>query len=164
MSGPEGSGAALLDQNSANPYFFVDRSGTYEIQLIVSDGYVDSVPDSVLITTENSAPVADAGSDQIVPHGNTVYLDGSGSSDADNDPLVFSWSIIAGPEGSQAVLEDPSAIITSFAADQPGMYLIQLIVNDGEASSEPDTVSITTESEAPIADAGADHRIVFNHE
>jgi len=35
-------------------------------QLIVNDGKVDSAPDTVVITTENSAPVANAGPDQTV--------------------------------------------------------------------------------------------------
>ena len=42
-------------------------------------------------------PVADAGPDQTVFVGDTVQLDGSGSSDVDNDPLTFQWSFTTFP-------------------------------------------------------------------
>ena len=43
----------------------------------------------------NLAPVANAGPDQTVATGATVTLDGSASSDADGDALVFSWSFVS---------------------------------------------------------------------
>jgi hypothetical protein len=44
-------------------------------------------------------PVADAGSGRIVTKGILVCLDGSASSDSNNDLLSFNWSQIAAPAG-----------------------------------------------------------------
>ena len=111
------------------------------MQLIVNDGMADSVPDTVIITTPN--PLADAGPDQSVSVNDTVTLDGSGSSDPDGDALAFLWSIVSTPDGSAAMLSDPTAVMPSFVADLAGIYVVQLIVNDGTLASAPDTVMIT---------------------
>lgn len=47
---PSGSSAALSDPAAANPTFTADVAGTYELQLVVNDGMVDSPPDAVTIT------------------------------------------------------------------------------------------------------------------
>src|SRR5439155_17863026 len=86
-SQPAGSGAGLANPTSATPSFVIDKPGSYSAQLIVHDGTVDSAPDTVLVSTENSKPVADAGPDQEAVVGLPVELDGSGSRDADGDPL-----------------------------------------------------------------------------
>lgn len=126
-----------------------DVAGSYTAQLIVNDGQADSAPDEVVITTENSQPVANAGPDQTALVGNTVTLDGNGSSDADNDALTFQWSLIAKPEGSAAVLANPDQAQSSFVPDLPGDYLAQLIVNDGQLDSDPDTAMVKIEVAEP---------------
>jgi hypothetical protein len=45
---------------------------------------------------ENTPPVADAGADQTAAVGDLVVLDGTGSSDADADDLVYVWRQIGG--------------------------------------------------------------------
>ena len=153
---PPGSTAALSDPTIVNPSFEVDVPGTYSVQLVVNDGKADSKPDIVNINTENSPPVAIAGADQTVLVGRTVALDGSSSTDVDGDPLTYNWSITSMPVGSTAVLSDPSAVSPSFTVDAPGIYTVQLIVNDGMVNSEPDSVDISTDNSVPIADAGPD--------
>jgi hypothetical protein len=121
----------------------LDRSGSYVLQLIVSDGQLDSVPDLMLVTTLNSRPVADAGSDRAGVIGTPVQLTGSGSHDVDGDPLTYFWSFTTVPAGSQASLSSDSVVNPSFAPDVGGTYVAQLIVSDGHLKSDPDTVVIS---------------------
>jgi len=153
---PAGSAAVLSDAAAVNPTFTVDVSGTYVAQLIVNDGLVNSVADTVNISTTNSAPIADAGTDQSIFVGDTVTLDGSASSDADGDMLTFSWSLTTVPAGSVAVLSDAAAVNPTFTVGVSGTYVAQLIVNDGLVNSVADTVNISTTNSAPVADAGTD--------
>ncbi|AHC15948.1 PKD domain-containing protein [Salinispira pacifica] len=81
----------------------------------------------------NQKPVADAGGDQTVVLGETVYLDGSGSSDPDGSPLDYLWEIFAVPETSAITddsLANPGVFYTSFTPDQAGDYIIRLNVSD----------------------------------
>ena len=78
-----------------------------------------------------------------------VHLDGSGSSDADRDPLNYWWSLTSLPAGSSATLSDPLASQPTFVADRLGTYIGQLIVNDGTVDSVPDTVLITAVDTQP---------------
>lgn len=140
---PEQSGAALDNPFSGNPAFYVDRPGAYEFDLMVTDGALVSVPDRVVVTTQNSRPVADAGENLDAFVGDTVTLDGSHSSDADFDTLSYRWSLLAAPAGSSATLQDPELISPAFVPDVDGMYVVQLIVGDGHLDSEPDTSQVS---------------------
>ena len=159
ISVPNGSTATLSDPTSPTPDFTVDIPGIYTVQLIVNDGTEDSVADTVVINTQNSKPVANAEPDQTVPIGSTVQLDGSNSSDVDGDPLTFLWALTAMPAGSTATLSDPTLVSPTFFADLPGIYVVQLIVNDGTEDSDPATVTITTANTPPVAEAGLDQTV-----
>ena len=91
----------------------------------------------------NQAPVADAGEDQDVWLGETVLLDGSGSSDPEGSDLEYAWSFVSRPSGSEAVLANPTAVDPSFTADKEGAFVVRLVVYDGSKDSAPDTVTVT---------------------
>jgi hypothetical protein len=146
-SKPAGSNADLSDPYAVNPTFTVDVDGDYVVTLVVNDGNLSSAADSVIITTQFAAPVADAGADQTVQTGDTVVLDGSGSNDADGDSLTYVWTMTSKPDGSTAVLSDPTAVTPEFVADMPGTYVLTLTVDDGRFSSEPDSVTIDTDAD-----------------
>ena len=144
-SKPAGSSATLSSNNVSNPSFVADFEGSYTVRLIVNDGTSDSAPDTVTVTASSSnvAPTADGGVDQNVTAGDTVNLDGSGSSDPDNDPLSYSWTFTSRPAGSTAAFSNSSSVSPNFVADQPGSYVIRLLVNDGTIDSAPDTMTVT---------------------
>jgi len=103
---------------------------------------VNNVAISCADNYTNTPPVANAGTDQNITTGSLVTLDGSGSSDADNNPLSYSWSFTSKPERSSATLSDTTAVKPTFTADVDGSYVISLTVNDGTVNSTADSVTI----------------------
>jgi len=93
-------------------------------------------------------PIAQAGSDQNACVDDVVQLNGCTSYDPDGRPLTYSWSILSKPACSMAVLSDETACNPTVTADCAGDYVFQLIVNDGDCNSEPDTVLVK------VADCG----------
>src|SRR5262249_53677709 len=91
VSKPSGSAALLDDSESVTPAFTADLAGTYVAELVVNDGHNHTATDSVVISTLNGSPSADAGPPQTVSVGNLVQLNGSNSSDPDADPLTYAW-------------------------------------------------------------------------
>jgi pimeloyl-ACP methyl ester carboxylesterase len=92
----------------------------------------------------NLAPVANAGPDQNVecsgPNGTEVTLDGSGSTDHDDDPLTFTW-------------DWPDGVMTGetiYPYLPVGTHSFTLTVDDGEGNTDTDTVYVTVmDSAAP---------------
>ena len=162
ISIPATSAAVLSNGRSVNPTFVADVPGAYIAQLVVNDGNSSSQPSTVIITTANTAPVANAGPNQRVSVGTLVQLDGSGSTDVNGNPLTYVWSLnTSGAPGSKATLSNPNAVKPTFTADVPGIYVAQLIVNDGSLNSLPSTVTITTNTvQPPTANAGNNQTVV----
>lgn len=127
---PSGSGVTLTGATTATPTFVIDQAGAYTVHLTVSDGRLSSSVDMVMVSTTNSAPVAQAGEPLSGQVGTTLTLDGSGSTDVDGDSLTYQWSLRSGPSGSTATLGDATSVHPTFTIDKVGDYLIQLIVHD----------------------------------
>ncbi len=96
------------------------------------------------------APLADAGPDQTVAGGDAVKLDGSGSSDPEDDPLTFAWAQTAGPSVELTGADTVSPGFTAPAVTEDTTITLQLQVSDGQGTST-DSVDILVKagSEAP---------------
>ncbi len=144
-----GPAVALSSSTSPTPTFTAPQVAANTIltfQLVVNDGTVNSLPDTVNITvlnvSVNQPPIANAGLDQNVNEGSLVTLNGSGSSDPDGNPLTFFWTQTAGPA---ATLSNSTSATPTFTAPQVSATTVltfQLVVSDGFLSSS-DTVNIT---------------------
>lgn len=142
VSKPTWSSASLNGANTVEPTFVADVHGSYVINLVVSDNWAQSIPDTVTVSFENLKPVANAETSKPVVVGETVNLNGSESSDANGDPLTYRWALASSPAGSVSQIENSTAMMTSFVPDIPGTYVVQLIVSDGFIDSDPGTIQI----------------------
>lgn len=163
LQGPAGSAAALAGANTVSPTFVADLPDkTWVATLKVNDGFSDSDPSQVRISTRIVAPVANAGLNQTVNVNATVQLDGSASTDANGLPITYRWTFNVMPSGCGAALSDAVAVKPSFVAACPGTYVLQLIVNNGTLDSAPSTVTVTTgQVLAPVASAGPSQTVPF---
>lgn len=110
----------------------------------------------------NAAPLADAGPDQTASEGDTVILDGSGSSDPETTSLTYLWRQTAGP---LVTLSRPSAVQPDFVVPEVtsgGTTLsFQLTVTDpaGLQASDSCIVTISFLNDPPVANAGPDQTV-----
>jgi len=152
VGGPPGS---FIDAGAAKPTFNVLELGMYTFELVVNNGSFNSFADTVQVTVKNDAPTADAGDDQMhseLGGAGSITLDGSRSFDPENAVLSYQWKQIS---GWKVRLSDPNAVKTTFPYPWPGIYLFELVVNDGTQDSKPDVVAIVVgPNHAPVADAG----------
>ena len=126
-------------------YFNPHDSGVYSVDLLGNNK-----EDSLLVTVkkcddENHKPIANAGEDEnrLEMFAFNIELNGEQSKDEDDDILTYTWSIISQPIGSTASISDSNYVTPFFDVDKKGIYIVQLIVNDGKIDSSPDTVKIS---------------------
>lgn len=97
--------------------------------------------------TVNLAPVANAGPDQTVPESALVQLDGSASSDPNNDPLYYLWQQTGGIPVTllNATTAHPS-FTAPYGLTSDQILTFSLVVSDGNLSSSADTVNVTVQA------------------
>ena len=160
----------LQEPTSADPLFYPDVEGDYDFSLLITDEgeETDSAEVSVTISARsfNDAPLADAGDGQSheanasCNYASYTYicddceeleieLDGTGSIDADDEPLEYAWTVASG----SASLDDesssaPTATLTgptaTYGSTTTETFEFELTVTDcfGD-SSTADTVMVT---------------------
>ena len=153
---PGESTAQLADPTVPVTTFTPDVLGYYTISLTVTDAQGGhGGPEWVVISTENAAPVADAGPDQVVQVlGAQVNLDGSQSYDPDGDLFSFAWTVQHLPSGDTVVLNDAMVATPWFNADVQGDYVASLVVTDILGAFSEDTANVSFNNLPPVADAG----------
>jgi K319L-like, PKD domain/FG-GAP repeat len=103
----------------------------------------------------NLPPIADAGEDQSgITGGETVTLDGSGSSDPEGFPITYSWMQLDGPV--DVTLSDANAVSPTFAPDVCGTYTFELIVSECLQDSAPDEVDVEVDTDCDDPPVGDD--------
>jgi len=134
-------------------------TGDYQITLEVTDGLLfGETKQTITITNQNIAPVANAGPDQVIALGLDLELNATGSSDIDGEitDLQYRWSLVSKPSMSNYD-RLPTSYATSynkfnFLADVVGEYVLALQVFDGVNDSIVDHVHIeVTENQRPVA-------------
>ncbi len=121
------------------------KEGWVIYTLTVTDNGSESDTDYVKITVipgTNDSPRADAGDNQNVTEGATVFLDSSGSTDTDGNIVNRQWTQTAGPD----VTFNASAVKPTFKAPEVSdatMLTFALTVTDDDGATDTATVTVT---------------------
>ncbi len=167
----------LTGADTPMPTFTPSVAGTYELTLTVTDSAGESSTDTVTVVVAemgaNQVPVAVAGQDQTVMTGAVVSLDGSASTDAEDDaagtPLTYAWAITTDPSNGVDMLSSTDTAKTTFVPSVTGTYELTLTVTDSEGAMSTDVVTITVEglisvNQPPVAVAGDDRYLVLGYD
>jgi hypothetical protein len=151
---PHGATPTLLNTSAAVPTFLPNDGGTYELELVVSNGSVTSVPASATVVVDPcgghapSAVVTSSDAAAYLGERSTLHADVSDADTLDGcnahaADYTYEWSLDEVPAGSSATLDDPSASAPAFVTDVAGEYVATLVVTDPTGrSSEPVAVSV----------------------
>jgi hypothetical protein len=99
-----------------------------------------------ILTTTNTAPVANAGQNQSSTTGIVTQIDGSGSYATSYGATIttYTWSITSAPGGSTATLSSTSVVKPTITLDHLGTYVFNLEVTDSQSlTSAASTVTVT---------------------
>ena len=142
--------------------------GIYQFELKVTDDGGLSAKDTMrvivdAVVTTNHPPIANAGADQTITlPTNTINLDGSTSTDPENNIASYVWTKISGPTSINIV--NSTAVQTQLTNLNQGIYQIELKVTDVLGLFSKDTMQVivnaaVSNNRPPVAIAGNDTTI-----
>ncbi len=176
------SGASVnIGDTSVTTVVFVDSTeltatvpaginpGTYDITVTNPNGKSAAKPDVFTVSSDNSTPEVEAGSEKTVMSGNAPSFSDATATDADeDDSLTYAWTVVSAPADAT---EDTDYTLTSesslngvtFTPTTAGAYSLKLTATDSYGAKGSDTVQVTVNTEGnttPSANAGSDQAVV----
>ncbi|HEY3402385.1 MAG TPA: gliding motility-associated C-terminal domain-containing protein, partial [Ohtaekwangia sp.] len=139
-------------------------AGQYVLNLTVTDNFGETGSEQITVdvSSSNTPPVADAGTDINITLPTTeVSFEGSGT-DAEGPIASYLWEQVSGPAATLADETFPQATASNLAE---GVYVFSLTVTDNGGESDTDEVTVTVGPAAgnvnPVANAGNDITITL---
>ena len=133
--------------------------GDYVFKLTATDNDDLSSSDDVRvkIISENLAPIANAGKDQIQLLGKPIQVDGTASKDDDGKIVRYEWSQQSGP--NEAMIVNAKSAKTEIRQLRAGLHQFRLQVYDNDGASTDDSVFVRVNT-PPSAEV-EDDRTIF---
>jgi len=149
----------IADRDQAAARFTPDAKGEFVLALRVIDSASAFHDDTATVTSQNNPPaaLASAPANGIVDE--PIALDGTGSSDLDDDALSYVWSFTQLPPGSglsSTSIQNRTSPAASFTPDVLGMYELRLTVEDTDLASDSFEVDIAVGEGLAITTASAE--------
>jgi len=118
---------------------------------------------NLALATPNRRPIADAGGVYQINEGEALALDGSRSSDPDNDPLTYAWDLDDDGQFADATGATPTvpwATLLNLGLPSDGSWLpVALRVNDGRGGVDTDYTWLAISNVAPQVTHGGPYEI-----
>lgn len=134
--------------------------------LALGCGVVDKFNEALYPPKQKTIPEAKISVDsEKVKVGSQVTLNGTASTDPQNENLTYAWTVLEIPKGSAATLSSSTAAITTITVDKGGFYTVSLQVTNASTIVSPlttlriDAVG-TGDNHPPVASAGEDQTAV----
>jgi len=158
------SGTAALTKTTLTngEYVFDDLiPGFYTVTETNPSGYISTTPDSVSLQAvpdgvnridfgdmvlSNKPPVADAGGPYTVDEGTSLTLDASGSSDPDDDIVLYEWDM-----DNDGEYDDATGVTATAVFNDDGTYTVGLNVTDSYGEYDTDTATVNVNDLGPTA-------------
>ncbi|HEU5164245.1 MAG TPA: hypothetical protein VFU29_01825 [Chitinophagaceae bacterium] len=127
--------------------------GIYQFELKVTDNGDLSAKDTMLVAVNNLSPSnrppdANAGPDQTITLPSSgLTIDGSGSTDQDNNIISYLWTKVSGPLSFN--IANPSLKQTQVTNLVEGVYQFELKVRDAGGLFAKDTMQVNVNSTPP---------------
>ena len=134
--------------NADKSYVYTAQAGVH-VLTVKAKHFLGTDTQTWNVLTDNSPPVANAGADRTVLVDTTVTLNGTGSTDPDNNISSYHWQQTGGPT---VTLTNANAAIVQFtAAVSDGSVLtFKLTVTDTGGLQSTDTCTITVQQTITI--------------
>ncbi len=150
VAGPVSSNISKSDSSKTMVRSLV--TGVYKFELTVTDNGGLSAKDTIQIMVNNPAvnqpPIACAGADQTITlPADTIALNGSCSTDPDNNISNYVWVKISGP--SSFNIANVNAVQTQVTNLVQGTYQFELKVTDAGGLYAKDTVQVIVNPQPP---------------
>ncbi|MCX8064573.1 MAG: PKD domain-containing protein [Candidatus Hydrogenedentes bacterium] len=154
---PEGSGISLPSSYTDSVSFVADKRGIYKLLLNISDTY-EQRDEIITVNCINRNPnVVINANETEISHGDEITIDGSLTSDPDNDELIFNWELTLKPAQSSAELYLIEKKISLLRTDVPGTYKVKLTAEDGYGGTDSKMVSIYATNSSPLCNLPEEH-------
>jgi len=133
-----------------NPTHTYADNGIYTVALTVEDDEGAVGADSLVVTVNNVAPLADAGGDREVLEGAPVIFEGN-FTDPGADIHSIQWDFGDGSTAS-------GTLTPMYVYPDNGVYTVTLTVIDDDGGAGSDIITVTVKNAAPVVQAGSDLR------
>ncbi len=139
------------------PKVMVDTPLSFELTVTNNNQITAKRAVTVMVTSINLPPIANAGSAQSVNENIAVTLDGSGSKDSDGTITAYAWKQTAGSSVtlSGATTAKPTFTAPTVTADTPLTFELTVTDNNGATAKSTVVITVKNVNAPPIANAGS---------
>ncbi len=166
-----GTGTAMtnVDVQSATELTATVPAGltamTYDVTVTNPNGKSATKPSAFTVTSGNSTPQVEAGSEKTVMSGNAPSFSDATATDADEDTMTYTWSVVTEPADANYTLTSTTSLNgVTFTPTTAGVYSLNLTATDTDGAKGSDTVRVTVntaENTTPSVSAGTDQIVAF---